>query len=248
MNLRFKILSGFLALTLMLFLAGAWSIYILNTTGTSAHSLLEDNYKSINAANVMLEVLEREDSGILLLMLGNWDEGRSIMAAADSLFWAGFNTASGNLTIPGEQVHLDSIRTRYRIFQSLWEKPIVSTAKERNVDWYFAEIHTAFLDCKTSVNHLREMNSKTMYQTSTHLKNRTKRAIMPGIIAMIAALIFALLFNFFINYYVVQPVSRINKAIREYLDNGTPVEVEVETHDEIGELRELVLTIIHRTR
>jgi cytochrome c peroxidase len=63
-------------------LAGAWSIYELKTVGTSVQRLLDDNYKSINAARLMTEALERKDSAILLLLSGNWTEGREIIESA----------------------------------------------------------------------------------------------------------------------------------------------------------------------
>ena len=78
MKIRTKILLGFLILAVMLAVAGAYSIYELTTIGTSVQKLLDDNYKSINAAKMMIEALEREDSGVLLLLSGKWKQGREI--------------------------------------------------------------------------------------------------------------------------------------------------------------------------
>lgn len=240
MKLRLKILSGFFALALMLALAGVWSIYELNSIGTSAHDMLKDNYQSVHAANIMLEALEREDSGILLLMLGKWEEGRRIVASGDSLFRSGFDIARHNLTIPGENKYIDRIREKYDHFKQVWEKPIVSTYKERNVDWYFENIHADFLAAKAAINDLRHINSETMYRTATSIKDRSSRAVMPGIIAITAALVFGSLFNFFINYYVVNPLLRINRALRAYLQEGQPLDIEIETNDELKELSNLL--------
>jgi len=99
MGIRAKILLGFLILATMLFLAGAWSIYELRTVGTSVQRLLDDNYKSIQAARLMTEALEREDSASLLLLSGNWKEGREIIEAADSSFQQAFEIAQKNVII-----------------------------------------------------------------------------------------------------------------------------------------------------
>lgn len=246
MGLRLKILSGFLALALMLFLAGIWSIYELSAIGGSGQKLLRENYRSIQAAKMMLESLEREDSAILLLLLGKWQEGRTILNAADSSFNAALQMAKNNLTIPGEQAYTDSIARRYKIYKSLWEKPVVSTYKEGNLDWYFREVHQAFLNTKAAVNSLMEVNSSAMYNTATEVRERANRAITPGIIAMIAALVFSLLFNFFINYYVVSPVIRITRGIKQFLEEQRPFDVEVESHDELKELGNLVMTLVSR--
>ncbi|UCF62782.1 MAG: MCP four helix bundle domain-containing protein, partial [bacterium] len=123
MGLRIKILSGFLILALMLLIAGLWSIYELSTIGSSVQKILDDNYRSIHAAKIMKEALEREDSGILLLLLGKWEEGRAILTSADSLFNANLDLAFDNITIEGEQEQLKLIQSNYESYKNLWEKP-----------------------------------------------------------------------------------------------------------------------------
>ncbi len=248
MKLRFKILSSFLALALMLCLASIWSIYVLNNIGASANKLLRENYRSINSANIMIEALEREDSGILLLMLGKWKEGRTILNSADSLFWSGYNTAYNNLTISGEKNYLEAIKRNYINYKQFWDQPIVSTSKEKNLNWYFEDVHLAFLDTKSAVNKLMSLNSDTMYETSTEVKNQANRAIMPGIIAMIAAIVFALLFFFFINHYIVNPITKINNSIDEFLAHKHPIDIEIDSNDEISDLSSLVMRLSARVK
>ena len=108
-------------------------------------------------------------------------------------------------------------------------------------------MHRAFQDAKSAVQALQILNNDTMYQTATVMENRANRAIMPGIIAMTAAVVLSLLFNFFINHYVVNPILRLNRGIRNHLDDHKPLEIEVETHDEIRELSNLILTLSARS-
>ena len=139
MSIRFKIVLGFLILAIMLFIAGSWSIYELNSIGSSVPKMLNDNYLSIHAAKKMIEALEREDSAILLLLLGKQDEGRFILSTADSMFSNYFKKAYANITITGEQTHLDAIKIRYQIYKNLWQQPIVGTQNEGNMDYYSRE-------------------------------------------------------------------------------------------------------------
>lgn len=194
MGIRIKIFSGFLVLSLMLLVAGLWSIYELNSIGSSVQSILEDNYQSIHAAKIMKEALEREDSAILLLLLGKWEKGREIINSADSLFNEKLHFAMNNITIPGEHIHLEAIQADYATFKGLWERPIVGTNKEGDLDWYFQKVHSSFLAVKTSLNALINLNDERMYETATALKNRSKRAIVPGIVAIISALLFTFIF------------------------------------------------------
>ena len=252
MNLRVKIISGFIILVLMLSLAGFWSIYELKSMSSSMQDLLNDNYKSINSAKTMIEALEREDSGVLLLILGKWSEGRNIIASADSLFEIAFDVAAHNITIPGEQNYIDTIRTQYNLYKSLWERPIVDTDKEGDLNWYFDKVHQSFLDVKTAVNQLMSLNDSTMFRTAFDLKDQANRAIMPGIVAILSALVFTLLFNFFVNYYFVGPVVKITNGIRKFLSDRIPFRVEVESRDEIYDLaisiQQLCTQIDHQER
>jgi HAMP domain-containing protein len=247
MGLRTKILSGFLILTMMLVVAGIWSIYELTAVGTSVQSMLDDNYKSINAGKMMIEALEREDSAVLLLLSGKWEQGRSIIESGDELFQKGFTIAKSNVTIPGEPAYVDQIDAKYKIYK-LWIKPIVDTSREGNLDWYFQEVHQAFQDVKLSVQKLMTLNDYTMYETASALKNRSHRAIMPGIVAILAALIFTALFNFFTNHYVISPIITTTKAVKDFMETGQPPAIQVETQDELQDLVSSVQRLVAQVR
>lgn len=236
MRLRLKIFSGFLILALMLLIAGIWSIYQLKDMGSSVQTVLDENYKSITAAKIMSDALEREDSGILLLILGKWSEGREIITSADNLFENGLETAANNVTIPGEQSYIDSIRTKYQMYKRIWERPIVETQKQGNINWYFGTAHKSFRDVKSSIVALMSYNDQFMFETASNLQNEANRAIMPGIIAFLSALIFTFLFNFFVNYYFVSPIIRITKSIKRFSENNEHFDVHIESKDEIYEL------------
>jgi hypothetical protein len=154
MGLRIKILSGFLTLAIMLCVAGIWSIYELSSIGTSVQGLLDDNYKSINASKIMTEALEREDSGVLLLLLGRWKEGTSIVEPADQSFQKGLQIAEGNITIPGEKALVDEVKSTYAVYKGQWEKIIAGSPQERDLDWYLNKVHKSLLETKTSVERL----------------------------------------------------------------------------------------------
>ena len=236
MGIRIKILSGFLVLTIMLLAAGAWSIYELTHIGASVQKMLDDNYESINAAKVMLEALEREDDAVLLLLSGKWEQGRSVIGGADASFQKGFDAAKQNITVPGELSYVDRIQSKYAAYKNLWTKPIVNTRHQGDVDWYFEELHSAFLEAKIAIEELMTLNDQTMYNTASGLKNRAHRAVMPGTVAILSALIFIIVFNYFINYYVVTPIVKLTKGVRTFLQTEQPLNVKIETNDELRDL------------
>jgi hypothetical protein len=248
MGLRAKILIGFFILSLMLLIAGVWSIYEVSTTGTSVQKILDDNYRSINAAKMMIEALEREDSATLLLLLGNWEGGRKIMNNADNSFQEWLQFAEKNITESDERSIVELIRFQYEIYKGVLQKPIVGTDKQGSLNWYFQSVHPAFLGVRSSVEKLMTVNDRVMYETASDLQSRANRAVMPGIVAIVAAVLFSLMFNFFVNYYMVGPIIKTTRAIENFVRRGKPFDVKVETNDEIEGLVSAVYSLTSQVR
>jgi CHASE3 domain sensor protein len=244
MKIRMKILLGFLILALMLATAGAYSIYELTTLSTSVQKLLDENYRSINAAKQMIEALEREDSGVLLLLLGKWKEGRETIVDAHKNFESAFDIADNNLTIPGEKDYIDKINANYKKYHDNLDRPIVGTEYEGNLDWYFEKVHRDFMQAKKAVEELMTINDKTMYETASILKNRAHQATMPGIVAISAALVLVVIFIFFVNLYIVNPIISLIKSIKSFIEIGEPIKLSIDTRDE---LHDLAVSIVNLT-
>jgi hypothetical protein len=148
--------------------------------------------------------------------------------------------ASNNITIPGEHEYVNRVRTAYHEYKSIWEKPIVGTQKEENLNWYTEVVHKSFLNTKQEIEKLMRLNDQVLYQTASDLKDRTHRSIMPGIVAVVSAIIFVFIFYYFVTYYFVRPIVRITNAIMAFMEDKKPYRVNVETKDEIYLLNESV--------
>lgn len=248
LRLRAKMLSGFLVLAIMLSLAGAWSIYELLSTSTAVEDLLIENYESINSGKMMLEALEREDSAVLLGLLGRPEEEGQILASADSLFQAGFTMAAGNVTIPGENTYVDRIEEKYAAYKVTWGGIEADLAGAGDLTWYFESPHRAFLAVKASVHDLINLNADTMYNTASKLKRGADRAVMPGIVAIVAALVFSVMFSYFVNLSMVKPIVRITEGIGRYMKNQERFDVRLEGNDELSELADSIGALVSRVR
>ena len=246
MKLRSKVLSGFIVLALMLSVAGVWSIIEIRSLSTAVQDLLDENYTSIAAAKSMIEALEREDSGVLLLLSGKWEEGRRIVDSADSVFMAGFDIASHNITIADEASYISAIDTKYAAYKAIWARPIVDTDREGNLNWYFGAAHGAFLDVKLAVNELMTLNDKVMFETASSLRAKASRAIMPGIVAILAALVFSVMFSYFVTLFVIRPITRITNGITQFVTKGRSFDLRLETRDELSQLADSIRTLVAR--
>lgn len=248
MKIKIKILSGFLLVIAMLFIAGYMSIFEFIRLGRSVSSLIEDNYKTIEAAKTMLEALEREDSGVLLLLSGQWKEGRTILKSADSLYYSSFNIAKSNITEKDEDEYVERINLSYLKFKEKWEPPIVGTRKESNIDWYFTELHPIFLTVKSDIKALMTLNQDSMHNEASELSEKAHRAIMPGIVAIVASLIFLVIFNFFISKFYIKPIGNLILSLKNYSSQTQKFTAGITTNDEFNELENEIQNLINRIR
>ena len=248
MKIRFKILSGFLLLVAMLIVAGRLSIIEFSKISRLVRDLMEDNYKSIEATKSMLEALEREDSGVLLLLHGNWEQGRATIDHGDSLFYHSFQIARNNITERHESSLIDSIEFLYTEYKDMWERPIVGTAKEGNLEWYYNYSHLGFLKVKKAVKELMTLNQNSMYQEATDMREKAKRAIMPGIVAILSAFIFSFLFNYFINLYFVSPLEELISRIERFSPASDHIDAGIKTRDELKRLQDAVNALISKLK
>ena len=67
MTLKKKILVGYGVAFALMGLVVAWAVVNLVSLGKATDAILSENYRSILAAENMVDALERQDSGILLM-------------------------------------------------------------------------------------------------------------------------------------------------------------------------------------
>ncbi|MFO8022165.1 MAG: MCP four helix bundle domain-containing protein [Perlabentimonas sp.] len=247
-KLKLKILAGFMLLVALLMVAGTVSIFEFLKLSNSVTALIEDNYKTIEASKSMLEALERKDSGILLFLLGDEDKGREVVLSGDKAFSKAFETAINNVTETNESDYIESIERSYKQFSSNAEMLVANMQQPEDLNLYYGEIHQSFIEVKDAVNELMGLNQTSMYEEAYELKEKSHRAIMPGIIAIIGALVFSLLLSFFISKYFVSPLSSLAEAIKNFQPKDKELKIKIKSNDEIKKIESEVNNLIYRLK
>jgi methyl-accepting chemotaxis protein len=245
-KLKLKILAGFMLLVALLMVAGTVSIIEFIKISRSVNALIEDNYKTIEASKTMLEALERSDSGILLILLGERDGGREILKSAELQFDKAFKVAQNNITETNEDKYIEIIGNFYNILKDKIEITLDSRNKIGDMGWYHREVYQSFLDVKHAVDELMSLNQNSMYEEATILKEKSHRAIMPGIVAIAGALVFSLMLSFFISRYYVSPLTELSEAIKNYHPREKFIKTNIRTEDEIKKIEVEVNNLIEK--
>lgn len=247
-SIKRKILLGFVIVIAMLATAGGVSIYEFVRITDLVKSMIKDNYKTIQSGRVMLESLERRDSGVLLLLLGQYDEGSRILKSADSTFREAMEIAENNITEVDEEVYISAIKDSYTAYSNAINRAEIHDSTGL-LAWYQLVVHKAFYEAKTRVNDLINLNQDAMFKESTQLEQQSRRAMMPGIVAICAALIFLLLLNFFISRYFVKPILKLIDHIHQHDNHHSNLRLtDIDSEDEIGELAKAIDGLIVKLR
>src|SRR5512139_41350 len=113
LGIRQKLSLGFGGLLLIILIIGIQSIIQLTRLGVSIDVILRENYRSVIACQDMKEALERIDSGVLFVLLGDTDSGLRLIQANEVAFEKALQVEMGNITMPGEGERAQRLRDLY---------------------------------------------------------------------------------------------------------------------------------------
>lgn len=242
MGIKFKILSGFVILASLLFISGALSMYELTKLGRSVNKLLKDNYKSIDYSKKMMQAVSLQEELLLLSLVQPVDTLTTSFNQADSVFLKNLELAARNLTLPNEGVYVDSIRMAYGDY-ILEARGFIGEDKIDSQKLMLT-VRGKMKQVSLRVEALLTLNQDSLFKVATFLESSPHRAIMPGLIVIISSLVFTILLNYFINHYVISPILRLTKGVNDYVRYRKPLDVSLETKDELYSLKESILNLI----
>jgi len=237
-------------LVLMLVIAGIMSIIEFNKVGVSIKNVMDDNYKSIEQTKHMLDALEREDSGLLMYLMGNREMGSQTINMAYSAIQDAIKIARNNITEKDEDKYINNIIKEYEEFHTSVKQTTDTseqlTLEEKNE--IYLQNQQLFFAAKKSINELMQLNQDGIYKQTDLMKENSKRAMMPAIVSIVAAIVFALLLNFFISEYFINPINRLINGVRSYYPEMGRIDAKINLKDEIKSLEDEINNLIIRLK
>lgn len=241
MTLKKKILTGYGVAFALMGLVVAWAVANLVLLEKSTDVILRDNYRSIHAADNMINALERQDRGILLMFLNDVQNGIAQFRKNEAIFLEWLARTKDNVTIDGEARLVETIAADYNTyrqhFSSLTDFPDTSKEKlQRSFDIYHQKIDPLFARVRESCVKLRDLNEKNMFAAGITADSVAKRAIWSTVLVAAAALITALIFSLFIVERIVSPIREFTEASRKISSGDYTIKIPMNSGDEIGNL------------
>jgi len=239
-TLRKKIFLGYGITLILMVLILVWAFLNLWDLGRASEAILRENYRSILAAENMVYALERQDSAVLLVLLGYEGEGWKQFRENESQFFQWLGRAKDNITIEGEDKIVSAIDTGYSAYLNLTSevKPISISGPRKAATLYHETILPAFLKVRETCIRLREINQENMYKVSDRASFIAQRAIWSMGIIGFAAVAIGIAFSLFLSNLLVRPVQQMMQATQKISEGSYDVEVSIKSSDELGRLTE----------
>lgn len=234
MTLKKKILIGYGLSFAFMGLVVALAVVNLVSLGKATDAILSENYRSILAAENMVDALERQDSGILLVLLGEVEQGAALLRKNEAVFLEWLARAKDNITISGEAELLLAIEADYGAYQQM-SAPATGGRLFSQAD-YQLKIFPLFTKVREACISLRNINEETMYTASVEAQKVAHNAIWSTVLVASSALIVALIFSMILADRIVQPIQRFMEASRHISSGDYDVQVPVGGSDELSHL------------
>ena len=239
-TLRTKILLGYGASLFIMAVILALAIVLLWRLGRASDAILQDNYLSTLAAENMINEIERQDSGVLLILLNFKDLGFKEFRASEVSFLQWLGRAKDNITVPGEKEVVEAIEQDYTHY--LDEVSQLHLGQDGDHEQVVAKYHDKvlprFRTIRDTCINLRNLNHEAMFTASNQARRLAGQAIpLISLIGAVAMLI-GVSFSLFLSRLISRPVTELKNAALHLAQGEYAVQVPVRGNDELALLAE----------
>jgi NtrC-family two-component system sensor histidine kinase KinB len=237
LGLRQKLSLGFGGLLLIILIIGIQSIIYLTRLGSSIDVILRENYRSVIACQEMKEALERMDSGILFISLGEKQQGTELIQKNQTVFDSALQVELNNITLPGEGEKAHKLKDLFQQYKEALHKihgPETSMSQKR--DSYFSTLFPLFLRIKETADAILQMNQKNMSDANDWARRNAATAKRQMYMLLLAGMIVAVGFVLFTGRWILRPVKRLIRSAEEIKQGNLELVIQSNSRDEIGQL------------
>jgi len=250
MNLRTKLLLGYLVFVAALVVLGGWSAWRLREMGGVSRRIIANNYDSVVAAQDMKESLERQDSAALFALLGARDKASSQLREHRARFDADFKKAENNITEVGERESIDAIRRDRDIYYQMFDafmakvnatessqpKSIARDEELTERNEYFTQLEPQFNKLRAECEHLLQLNQRAMLAKSEAAAGVAQLWFYRTLLFAGVLVVAGLLLAFFLSNRIVEPLRQLTATTARMAGGDLDAKVTVSSRDEVGVL------------
>ena len=245
-ELRTKILGGYGLVLGLAVIVSIWAVVNLYWLGRASQAILQENYRSILAAENMINAIERQDSSLLLLMQGYETDGLNQFRQYEAEFLGWLGRAKDNVTLAGEAELLQTIEAEYLTYLDVSAK--LPTETRQLSGYYHDTVLPKFTQVRDNCIALREMNQQAMVQASERAQEVSVQAIGSMVLLGLAVGAIGLILSLLLSNILVQPLKEMTHAAERIAEGDYDVSLNVKSGDELGRLAQKIMSMSRKLK
>jgi two-component system, NtrC family, sensor histidine kinase KinB len=243
MTLRAKLLLAQAPLALVLIIFGVASVRTISALGHSPELILKDNYRSVLAAERMMEALERLETSAL-----EKAHGRSAPTPTGpdlQRFETELVTQEHNITEPGEDKATERLRDSWLAYQRVLSAVEGSVGSEE-LARYFNELVPAYRLVQAAADEVLVLNQDAMVSKSERSRKASERDSTLVVLVTAAALAVGLFLSLALTAKLLSPLGDLTQTVRRIGEGDLEARLRVVGKDEIAALAQEFNTMADR--
>jgi NtrC-family two-component system sensor histidine kinase KinB len=235
-TLRAKILLAQTPLAGALVLIAILSALSNATLGRNAASILQDNYRSVLAAERMKEALERIDSAAMFIVAGERQRGNEQAERNFLRFEQALQTQQSNITERGETEATAVLRGAWTDYRAAYLRFAAGHDHAALEADYFQTLNPLFVAAKTAADRILDLNQDAMVRKRDQARRAAERSNAAMIATALLASLIGLLASLVLTNRILRPLSVLGATARRLGEGDMAVRAKVSRQDEIGAL------------
>lgn len=238
-SLKNKITLVYLFLVLTIAVVGSSSVASFYKLNQALNTLMNNNFKSINAVNSMLDAIEDQNTAVLNYIQTKEEANVELFFMNSEAFHHAYNAELNNITEPGEKNLVANINSSYTKYSNLFSE--LQSIKnnygsQQALDYYDSNMLPSFNSLKLYLKDLSSLNENAMVSgKNTVVKNSRYTMYIIFVLSLIAVIGGLAVSRFFVNKFL-SPITILIHTIKSIREGNLNQQILIYSQDEIGEL------------
>ncbi|HSP99006.1 MAG TPA: HAMP domain-containing protein, partial [Candidatus Dormibacteraeota bacterium] len=235
MSFRLKILLAQAPLAVALLLIAMVAVRTTTSLGTGATTILDENYRSVLAAQRMGEAIEALDRSALLHLGGLQPLDAAALEREAQRFESELKVEEGNLTEANEPAAAAELRQQWqRYHERIASLPALDAGAGRTL--YVDQLAPGFLAVRAAAARVLELNQDAMLRKSDRARVQAAHTVSMMLLVTLAALAIGFLLSSLLTTRLLQPLGALRAAVDRIGGGDFAARVPVAGRDELAQL------------